>query len=119
MVGTILKSYNTYSFVSTILDLDIQIPVIDSERDEKGIIGGDTEYSKQGLCVMRHLNKTTTCQVGDIITTFGHSNYPENLPVGKIKEIKNGRNGMSCIAVIEPFENVLCVKDLVIIKRPQ
>ena len=117
IVGSVSKVQATYSFISTILDLDIQIPVIDSEKDEKGVVCGDTEFSKQGLCVMRHLNRTTNCKVGDTITTYGHSNYPENLPVGTIKEIKTDKNGMSCIAIIKPFESVFCVKDLIIIKR--
>lgn len=119
LVGTIKDVLNSSSSVATILDMETQIPAIDSEKDEKGIIGGDAEFSKDGLCVMHHLNKSTSCEVGDLITTHGNSNYPENIPIGKIKEIRNGKNGMSCIAIIEPFENIFCVKDLVIIKRPK
>lgn len=117
LVGTISKVESNYSFVSTILCFNIKIPVIDSDKDEKGVITGDAEFSKDGFCVMCHLNKSTKCEVGDLITTYGHSNYPEDLPVGKIREIRQEKNGMSCVAIIEPFENVLCVRDLVIIKR--
>ena len=117
LVGTISKVKSNYSFVSTLLCFNVKIPVVDSDKDEKGVITGDATFSKDGLCVMCHLNKSTKCEVGDLITTYGHSNYPEDLPVGKIKEIRRKKNGMSCIAIIEPFENALCVKDLVIIKR--
>ena len=118
-VGTIVKSYGTYSNVSTILGLDVQIPVIDSERDEKGILTANAEYSKNGLCIIKHLNRSTSCKVGDIISTFSNSNFPQNIPVGKIKEIQYGKNGMSSIAIVEPFENVMAVKDVVIIKKPR
>ena len=117
LVGTITKTANSTASVTTILGLNSQIPVVDSKQDEKGILTGSAEYSKDGLCVMQHLNKFTKCEVGDIISTFGGSNFPEDIPVGKIKEIKYEENGMSSIAVIEPFENVQYVKDLVVIKN--
>lgn len=117
LVGTISRVFGTYSNVTTILGLDVTIPVIDTNKDEKGVLGGSPEFSKDGLCVIRHLNKSTKCATGDIISTYGHSNYPENLPIGKIKEIRYGKNGMSCIAVVEPFENVTSVKDVVVIKK--
>ncbi len=117
LVGTITKVFDTYSYVSTILSFDVQIPAIDSSKDEKGVICASAEYSKDGITCMKHLNKSTKCEVGDIISTFSHSNYPEELPIGKIKEIIYEKNGMSCIALIEPFENVNCIKDVVIVKR--
>lgn len=116
LVGTITKVMNSTANITTILGLNSQIPVVDSKQDEKGILTGSAEFSKDGLCVMQHLNKFTKCEVGDIISTFGNSNFPADIPVGKIKEIKNEENGMSSIAVIEPFENVQYVKDLVVIK---
>lgn len=118
-VGIIVKSYGTYSNVSTILGLDVQVPVIDSERDEKGILSASAEYSKNGLCLIKHLNKSTSCKVGDIISTFSNSNFPQNIPIGKIKELHYGKNGMSSVAVVEPFENVMAVKDVVVIKKPR
>ena len=111
------KVFDTYSYVSTILSFDVQIPAIDSSKDEKGVICASAEYSKDGITCMKHLNKSTKCEVGDIISTFSHSNYPEELPIEKIKEIIYEKNGMSCIALIEPFENVNCIKDVVIVKR--
>ncbi len=117
LVGTISKVFGTYSNVTTILGIDMKIPAIDTSKDEKGILGGSSEFSKDGLCVIRHLNKSTKCKAGDVVSTYGHSNYPENLPIGKIKEIRYGKNGMSCIAIVEPFENVTCVKDVVVIKK--
>ena len=117
LVGTVTKTANSTASVTTILGLNSQIPVVDSKQDEKGILTGSAEYSKDGLCVMQHLNKFTKCEVGDIISTFGSSNFPEDIPVGKIKEIKYEENGMSSIAVIEPFENVQYIKDLVVIKN--
>ena len=119
LVGVITKTFNTYSNVTSILGLDVQIPAIDSERDEKGVIGGNSQYSKQSFCVMQHLNKSTKCKVGDLISTFGNTTYPENIPIGTIKEIRTGKNGMSSIAIVEPFENVMCIKNLVVIKKPQ
>ncbi len=119
LVGVITKVFNTYSNVSSILGLDVQIPAIDSERDEKGIVGGNSQFSKQSFCVMQHLSKSTKCKVGDLISTFGNTSYPENIPIGKIKEIRTGKNGMSSIAIIEPFENLLFIKNLFVIKKPK
>ena len=117
LVGTVTKTMNSTANVTTILGLNSQIPVIDSKQDEKGILTGSAEYSKDGFCVMQHLNKFTKCEVGDIISTFGGSNFPEDIPVGRIKKIKYEENGMSSIAIIEPFEKIQYVKDLVVIKN--
>lgn len=119
LVGTITNVSSNQSMVTTTLGLDIQIPAIDadSENDEKGVVCGHAEFSKQGFCIMDHLSRSHSCKVGDIISTFGNSNYPENIVIGKIREIRNNKNGMSCFAIIEPAENVMCVKDVVVIKR--
>lgn len=119
LVGTITKVANFVSNVASILDAGVQIPAVnvDSESEEKGVICGQIDLAKEGFCIMDHLNKSNKCKAGDMISTFGNSNYPENIPIGRIKEIRVNKNGMSCFAIIEPFENAMRVKDVVVIKR--
>ena len=70
------------------------------------------------MCAMFHLDKSTALEPEDIISTSGGGGlYPPNLIIGKVKEIRVSSNGMSAYAVVDPAEDIVSVKDVVVVKK--
>lgn len=117
LVGIVTKVAETYSKVTTILGLDIQISAMNSAKNEVGVVSGRADLIPDGLCVMLHLDKDTKTEPQDIITTAGGGGlYPQGVVIGKVKEIRVNDNGVSSYAVIEPTEDINSVRDVTVIK---
>ena len=83
---------------------------------DKGLISGDPEYSDKGLVTLKKLEENNKIKVGDQISTTGVGGvYPKNISIGKVKEIKYNDFDTSLYAVVEPYENVKTVSDVVVI----
>ncbi len=117
LVGIVTKVAETYSKVTTILGLDIQVSSINTAKNEVGVVSGRADLLPNGLCVMLHLDKDTRLEPEDIIATAGGGGlYPSGVVIGKIKEIRVNDNGVSSYAVIEPAEDINAVKNVTVIK---
>ena len=117
LVGIVTKVAETYSKVTTVLGLDIQVSSINTAKNEVGVVSGRADLLPRGLCVMLHLDKDTHLEPEDIITTAGGGGlYPSGIIIGKVKEIRVNDNGVSSYAVIEPTEDINAVKNVTVIK---
>lgn len=118
LVGIVTKVGETYSKVTTILGLDIQVSAINSSKNEVGVVSGRADLLQNSLCAMLHLDKDTHLEPEDIISTAGGGGlYPPNIVIGKVKEIRVNDNGVSSYAVIEPTEDIQSVKDVTVVKK--
>lgn len=118
LVGIVTKVAETYSKVTTILGLDIQVSAINNDKNEVGVVSGRADLLSDGLCVMLHLDKDTHLEPEDIISTAGGGGlYPSGVVIGKVKEIRVNDNGMSSYAVIEPTEDINAVRDVIVVKN--
>ena len=117
LVGIVTKVAETYSKVTTVLGLDIQVSSINTAKNEVGVVSGRADLIQNGLCVMLHLAKDTRLEPEDIIATAGGGGlYPSGIVIGKVKEIRVNDNGVSSYAVIEPAEDINAVKNVTVIK---
>ncbi len=117
LVGIVTKVAETYSKVTTVLGLDIQVSSINTAKNEVGVVSGRADLIQDGLCVMLHLAKDTRLEPEDIIATAGGGGlYPSGIVIGKVKEIRVNDNGVSSYAVIEPAEDINAVKNVTVIK---
>lgn len=116
LVGYVSSVNAANCTVTTILSPDIQAGAIDKKTKDSGVISGSATYSDKGLTTLTKINTTSTIKKGDIVVTSGiGGTYPENLIIGKIKKIKFNENEAEKYAVIEPYEDVKTVTDVVII----
>ena len=115
LVGIVTEVSATYSLVSTVLSVDINIGVSGGESHAIGVVENDLQYSSNGLCVMNYTGKDSGIKEGEIIVTSGSSFFPEGLLVGTVKEIVNDDNGLSVHVLIDPFVDVFSVSDVFVL----
>lgn len=72
---------------------------------ETGIIEGDYELSKDGLCRMNYISKTADLEIGDIVVTSGSEIFPANQLLGTVVDFGMEDSGLSQYAVIKPAIN--------------
>ena len=103
--------------VTTILSPDARIAAADKKVSENGVICGRGDLSDKGLTYLTNLRDKSKIAVNDMVVTSGYGGiYPENIKVGKVKEmVSDSCTGMPA-AVIEPFENPQEVSSVVIVK---
>ena len=118
LVGKITKVEPNQSVVTTILNLEDNIPATINLKQEKGLICSNATLVKDGLCVLSHLPKTTKAAKGDLVYTSGSNNaYPANIVIGTILEVKLNDNGISREAIIKPAQNLNNIKDVMVVKK--
>ena len=116
LVGYVNSVSRNHSTVTTILSPDLSAGDFDVKSKDKGLISGDPEYSDKGLVTFKKLEENNKIKVGDQISTTGVGGvYPKNISIGKVKEIKYNDFDTSLYAVVEPYENVKTVSDVVVI----
>ncbi|MCH5201588.1 MAG: rod shape-determining protein MreC [Oscillospiraceae bacterium] len=116
LVGYVKEVSVTYCIVTTILSPDLSAGAKDVISKDTGIITGDAEYSDKNLVTMKKLAENNKIKVGDQISTTGIGGmFPENVSVGTVKELKYDDFDTSLYAVIEPYEDIQNVTDVVIV----
>lgn len=117
LVGKVVKIGSNQSTVTTILNLDEQIPATINLKQEKGIIRSDSTLLKKGFCLMSHLPKVTKAAPGDLIYTSGTNNaYPDGIVVGTVVEVKLNKNGISREAVVKPAQDLNAIKEVMVLR---
>lgn len=102
--------------VKTILSPDAKVGVIDTVTRDSGVVSGNVHYADKNLTTMTRISALNNLKEGDIVTTTGISGiYPAGLIVGQVKEIAFDEYDTSMYAVIEPFEDIRSVIDVVVI----
>ena len=115
-VGYVFKVEKGASKVKTILSPELKLSASDSSSGDMGVISGSIKLCEEGLTGLSLIPSQNTIKQGDIITTTGFSGmYPKNLLIGKVKEIDYDNLNSSVCAVIEPFEDIKNVKDVLVI----
>ncbi len=116
LVGVVLEADLTSSKILTILHPSFSAAGMVSRTRDNGIIGGDSSYADDGLCLFTNLSRDTLASVGDTVITTGLGGvYPPDIRVGSIIEISADSSGKSSYAVIEPGVDVTSVKQVFVI----
>ncbi|BED92831.1 MAG: rod shape-determining protein MreC [Candidatus Paraimprobicoccus trichonymphae] len=113
-IGYICEVNKNSSKVRTILAPDSRIGILNSNSNETGIISGTSELSDKNLTKIIYVDSKESFNKEDIVVTSGLSRlYPKNLKVGKVMSVEYENN--SYFAILEVFENIKKVKNVLII----
>lgn len=116
LVGCVYQSEENASRVRTILSPDIKIGAYDNISGDSGVISGNLELSDQGLTSLTLIQSQNSIKEGDIVTSAGLSGmYPKSLKVGKVKAVNFDNLNATNYAIIEPFENIKSVRDVLVV----
>lgn len=116
LVGFVNSVNSSSCRVTTILSPDTQAGAIDIKNRENGIISGNPLYSDKNLTTLTKIDASGTMKKGDIIVTSGIGGvYPAELIIGEIKSIEFDEYDATKYAVVQPYEDITKVTDVVIL----
>lgn len=115
-VGCVYKTEERVSKVRTILSPDIKLSASDNASNDTGIVCGNIKMCEEGLTSLTMISAQNSIKEGHIITTTGLSGmYPKNLLVGRVKSVNYDNFNSSNYAVVEPFEDIRKVRDVLVV----
>lgn len=115
-VGCVYKVETGVAKVRTILSPDIKLSASDISSGDTGIISGNIKLCDEGLTGLTMIPIQNSIKEGDMVTTTGLSGmYPKNLLVGRIKSVGYDDDNSSSCAVVEPYENIRKVRDVLVV----
>lgn len=107
LVGWVSKVDATTCLVKTVLSPDTKAGAVDKQTKDSGIITGSASLCDQNLTQLTKITEDNKIKEGDIIVTSGAGGvYPDNLIIGKVREIKFNSYDTTRYAVVEPYENI-------------
>lgn len=103
IVGYVVEAGSDWSKVVTMLESSYAVGAYVERSGELGVVEGDYELTKQGLCVMKYLKADSDIKVGDRILSSGFGSvYPRGLTVGYVEKIEKDNNNRSITAYVRP-----------------
>ena len=103
VVGRVTEVGLTFCRVSTIINYDSSIGAYDDRSGALGLVNGDFDLRRDGLCRLEYLSFDADIEIGDKIYSSGlGSVYPRGLYIGEITEITGDEYNHTKIAVIKP-----------------
>jgi len=103
VVGRVTEVGLTFCRVSTIINYDSSIGAYAERSGALGLVNGDFDLRRDGLCRLEYLEFDADIEIGDKIYSSGlGSVYPRGLFIGEIAEITGDEYNHTKIAVIKP-----------------
>ena len=116
IVGRVSEVGLTFCRVSTIINYDSSVGAYVERSGEVGIVSGEFERRRDGLCTLEYLPFDADVEVGDKVVSSGlGSVYPRGLFVGVVKEVTGDANNHTKIAVIEPAADLESITKVMIL----
>ncbi|MBR5539280.1 MAG: rod shape-determining protein MreC [Clostridia bacterium] len=103
VVGRVTEVGLTFCRVSTIINYDSSVGAYDDRSGALGLVNGDFDLRRDGLCRLEYLRFDADIEIGDKIYSSGlGSVYPRGLYIGEITDITGDEYNHTKIAVIKP-----------------
>lgn len=115
LVGYISEVGPGFSKVTTILSEKISIGALDNRTSDVGVVEGSCEISENGKTLMKHLSRSCSVALNDIIVTSGGGIFPKGLAIGTIESLETSDDQTSITATLKTSADILDVKDVMII----
>lgn len=116
LVGVVTSVMLTQCNVDTVLNPKVNISAYETRTRESGYVETDSSMSKNGLCRLSGIERSTQIAPGGMVCTSGTGGiYPKDLLVGEVEEIADAAENISAYAVIRPFVDFTKLIDLFII----
>lgn len=118
VVGRVTEVGLTFCRVSTIINYDSSIGAYIERSGEVGLISGDFERRRDGLCILEYLPFGADVEIGDKVYSSGlGSVYPRGLYVGEVVEITGDPYDHTKIAVVKPAADLENITKVMILTR--
>lgn len=112
MVGVIQSCSEKFSIARTLKNVDLKITV----KNEKNRLNGIMKWDGEKLIIV-DVPRTYDFDIGDrIVTSELSSIIPVPIPVGVVANVEQERTGLLNIIQVKPFEEVLAVEHVFIVK---
>jgi len=116
VVGKVTEVGLTFCRVSTVINYDSSIGAYIERSGEVGLVSGDFDYRKDGLCLLEYLPFDADVAVGDTVTSSGlGSVYPRGLVIGEVVEITGDEYNHVKVAVVKPAADLADLKKVMIL----
>ena len=115
LIGFVTEVGTTSSKVTTLLNPELVLGALDNRTNDSGIISGDLNLAKKGMCKFSNLSRSCSVAVGDYIITSGEGIFPAGILVGTVEAIGVDAYNTSIYADIKPFAEFNEIKDVMVI----
>lgn len=116
LLGVIVEVGATYSRGKVLTSYDFSVGIENERSGQPGIMSGNFELSRKGLCHVADLADTADYKTGDIIKTSGLGDmYPAGIYVGTVTEIVPNKLDYTLNATIKPAASVFSTDMVMII----
>ena len=116
LVGVVTEAGLNWATVTTILDPDAQLGGRVARADADAILQGDFTLMLEGLLKLSFLSEDAQLLAGDQVATSGLGGvYPEDILVGRVKDLRTDADGISRYAVVEPAADIRDIKYVYVI----
>lgn len=116
LVGWVYSVSANSCKVKTIISPETSVGAVDIRSGDSGVIKGGAQLADKNLTKLSYIQSQNDLKQGDILVTSGLSGmYPKNIKIGKVKEIAYDDFDASIYAVVEPFEDIINIKEAFVI----
>ena len=116
LVGWISEVSVTTSKVTTLLSPEAKVGAMDQKSRDSGIATGSISLCDDGLLELAVISADNKIKSGDIVITTGVGGvYPPDIVIGKVTKLGYDEYDTTPYAVIEPYEDLKSVTDVVVI----
>ena len=117
LVGKVVSVGNNWAKVSTIINTANSVGIKLSRTGDIGVVSGDATLAVDRNCKLEYLSNDKNLIKGDILLSSGLGGlYPQDLPVGKVTQIKSDTAGNLEYGIIEPFVDFSALYEVLVIK---
>lgn len=112
VVGKVVRTSAAMSQVLLLIDPNLSLDCRVVRTRDRGILKG----SLDGGCMLRYVNLKSQVEPGDEVVTSGLDGvFPAGFPVGKIKSVRSGDQGLFLEASVTPSADLSSVEEVLVI----
>lgn len=116
IIGRVTEVGLTFCRVSTIINYDSSVGAYIERSGAVGLVSGDFERRRDGLCILEYLPFNADIEIGDKIYSSGlGSVYPRDLYIGEVTEITGDPYNHTKIAVVKPAADLSDITKVMIL----
>ncbi len=115
LVGYITEVGLTTAKVTTLLSPELTSGALDNRTGDSGIVIGNSELAKDGMCRFSNLSRSCSVAIGDYVVTSGEGIFPSGLLIGQIESVGSDSYNTSIYADIKPFASLSEIRNVMVI----
>ncbi len=103
IIGHIVEAGTDWSKALTVLESGVSIGAYVERSGEIGVVSGNYDLAKEGLCEMKYLSADADIQVGDRIISSGYGSvYPRGLVIGFVESVEKNDASRAIDVTVRP-----------------